>query len=194
MENNENQTEKNIDVTPPKSEEVKGNKFLQMLKKRKHFIAPVILLLALLITILYYNVKISNLETSFSEEKKEYKEMFAEKMDSLMLDNAYDVSWIFSWSVRSEMLRDNKEQVGLLMNQFVKTANVSSVSMINPKGIIELSTDKKLEGNTYSDLSKLSNPAKKVENDLLILPITGLNETIGHLEIRFQNLTTAVDK
>lgn len=192
MENKESQEGNEVEVDKAKTQEVKENKFLKFLKKRKEFIAPVILLVVLLITILYYNIKVSTLESNFQEEKQEYQEKFTEQMEGLKLDHAYDVSWIFSWSVRSELLRDNKEQVSMLLNQFVKTSIVSTVSMINSEGVIELSTDKNLEGNDYEDQTRLIDPAKTVENNLLIIPLTGINETIGYLEVRFENMEVSI--
>jgi hypothetical protein len=186
----ENEINTEANETIIETGEPKMKKFFKFLKKRKAFIAPVLLALALLITVLYYRYTISKMESNFEQDKQEYKEMFADQMDSLRLDNAYDISRIFSWSVRSEYMRGNKEQVSLLLNHFVKTPNISSVSMINADGLIELSTDKKVEGNKYSDPSNLVNPPQKVENNSLIIPLTGINETLGHLEVRFEKMQT----
>ncbi len=128
------------------------------------------------------------METKFEADKKSYQEEFQEKLDILTVDNASALSMIFSWSVRSELLRGNKEQVGLLLNQFVKTENVKSVLFINKENIIELSTDKKREGNTYKEVAKLANAKGEIENNMVIIPIYGINETLGYVEVNFEDL------
>ncbi len=50
------------------------------------------------------------------------------------------------WSIRTEMLRGNMEQVNIYTNELVKEKNFDFIYMVDPEGTIIVSTDKKLEG------------------------------------------------
>lgn len=55
------------------------------------------------------------------------------------------------WSVRSELLRRNLEQVDVLISDLVKEKNMESIHLVDPAGVLFLSTDKKLEGQPAGD-------------------------------------------
>jgi hypothetical protein len=55
------------------------------------------------------------------------------------------------WSVRSELLRRNLEQVDVLISDLVKEKNMESIHLVDPSGVLFLSTDKKLEGQPAGD-------------------------------------------
>jgi hypothetical protein len=50
------------------------------------------------------------------------------------------------WSIRSEMLRGNMEQVNILISDMVKEKNFNYIHIIAPDGNVILSTNKSLEG------------------------------------------------
>lgn len=50
------------------------------------------------------------------------------------------------WSIRSEMMRGNMEQVNLLMTELVKDSHFQYIHLLETNGNVLLSTNKKLEG------------------------------------------------
>lgn len=50
------------------------------------------------------------------------------------------------WSIRSELMRGNMEQVGLLMTELVKNSHFQYIHLVGQNGNVMLSTNKKLEG------------------------------------------------
>ena len=51
-----------------------------------------------------------------------------------------------SWSVRTEMIKENFDQIDDYMQRYVKEPNVARVVLINHEGSVQIATDKKLEG------------------------------------------------
>lgn len=56
------------------------------------------------------------------------------------------------WSIRAEMLRGNMEQVNIFSSDIVKEQNIQFMYIINPAGEFIVSTDKKLEGKSATDM------------------------------------------
>jgi len=50
------------------------------------------------------------------------------------------------WSIRSEMLRGNMEQVNLLMSELVMDSHFQYINLVGKNGTVLLSTNKKQEG------------------------------------------------
>ena len=137
-------------------------------------------------TILFYNFKINKIESEFAEQKVVYEKVFHEKMDSVITENAYQLSRVFSWSVRAELIRGNNEQVSLLFNQFIKTPTIKKIALINPKTKeIIIASDKKIEGEFLNKLPNLTQHGDKVLNNEFFMSISGLNEQIGVLNITY---------
>ena len=99
----------------------------------------------------------------------------------------------FVWAVRTEMMQGNISQVNLYMNDLVKEKNFQSIAVINSKGIIISSTNKKDEGKAFSTIGKdtwlsSNNTAVENVNDSLLLmasPIMGFNNRLGTLFIKY---------
>ena len=72
------------------------------------------------------------------------------------------------WSIRSEMLRGNIEQVDLLITDLVKEKSVLYIHLVDTDGNVTLSTDKKMEGRPIDN--------EKIENAMLADSIVILNE------------------
>jgi hypothetical protein len=51
-----------------------------------------------------------------------------------------------SWSVRTEMIKENYDQIDDYMQRFVKEPHVNLVVLVNHEGSVQIATDKKLEG------------------------------------------------
>jgi hypothetical protein len=151
------------------------------------------LVLILICTIAFYQIRLSTVESEFIVEKNNYEQQTAIsyqiKMDSVNLDNAYRLSKVFSWSVRAELLRGNQEQVNILFGQFIKTPGIAKVSLIDPEtNKIILATDRKMEGEIFPDISILKNSETIIIDNRLSIAISGLNDVIGYLFYEFDNL------
>lgn len=56
------------------------------------------------------------------------------------------------WSIRAEMLRGNMEQVNIFTSDLVKEKNFQFIYLVDPAGMIIVSTDKKMEGQPVGDM------------------------------------------
>lgn len=174
-----------------------GNKFLDFLKRN---IVGVLLALALIIAIAWYSVKIRNTEKQYEKEKTELVtksknerseliSKYESEKDSLQIRNLESSSKIFSWAVRSELIRNNAENLNQLLNAFVKESGADLVQLIDPEtNIIRLSSDKKFEGLEYAQ--KLDYAITKQQTITeeggvkIITPVMGLNSALGILIVQ----------
>lgn len=93
------------------------------------------------------------------------------------------------WAVRSEMIRDNYDQINQYLNQFVKEQNMKVIVIAKPDGIIEVSTNKKLEGTSVTGVfpSSVLQEEKTMVSSLeggdimVVSPIMGISAKLGTL-------------
>jgi sensor histidine kinase regulating citrate/malate metabolism len=94
------------------------------------------------------------------------------------------------WTIRSEMLRGNMEQVNLLMSELVKDSHFQYIHLVGQNGIILLSTNKKHEGqpieneNVRSVLNADSTTVITEAKDTVITvisPVMGDDKRLGTL-------------
>src|SRR5665648_488198 len=113
---------------------------------KKHLL--VFSLLAIIICIILgFMIKINIMERSSLAEKELLVNLYENKMDSLSLSDMELTSRVFSWAIRSEMTRQNLEQVNLFIKRLVKEPNISKIQLIDPAtATVLLSSDKKEEG------------------------------------------------
>jgi hypothetical protein len=55
------------------------------------------------------------------------------------------------WSIRSEMLRNNMEQVNQLISDLIKNSQIQYIHLLDLDGTVKLSTNKKMEGQFITD-------------------------------------------
>ncbi|MFO7720523.1 MAG: hypothetical protein R6W85_08820 [Gillisia sp.] len=174
-----------------------NNRFLNFLKKN---IVAVLLAIILIIVLIWYSIKIGSIEKQYEEERTELvtksddeKSALITKhkseKDSLQIKNLESESRIFSWSVRSELMRNNTENLNQLVNAFVRESGADLVQLIDPKtNKVSLSSDKKFEGLDYPekiDYSLTEPHILKEEGGLkIITPVMGLNNAIGILIVQ----------
>jgi hypothetical protein len=99
------------------------------------------------------------------------------------------VTKTFVWSIRSEMIRDNYDQVGLYFNQLVKEDDrVTEIIAIDQKGRMVVSTNKRYEGKAFKSLYNetiLQSNDVNITHDgdvfTIVAPILALNSKIGTL-------------
>ena len=100
---------------------------------------------------------------------------------------------VLSWAVRSELIRNNLDQVGLYLNEVVKTINADRIVLISEKGELLVSTDKRLEDAKGTEVypKEVINEHKiTIKSDvngkkLLVAPISDFNKRIAVLVVSY---------
>ncbi len=93
------------------------------------------------------------------------------------------------WAVRSEMIRENYDQINQYINQFVKEQNMKEIVVAKPDGIIMAATNKKLEGSsiegtfppTVLQLDKTTVTSMENGDFMVVSPVMGLSAKVGVL-------------
>jgi hypothetical protein len=174
-------------VTASKDENKPSSKIILFLKNNK---AATILSIALIVIISWFSIKLSSNESKFIDEKTQLISQHKIAIDSLKSRHLEVTTTVFSWSVRSELLRNNSESINQLISLFVKASGADLVQLINPEdNSISHSSDKKYEGNNYPDFNFTSTTMTILNegNDVkIITPIMGYNNLLGilYVEIR----------
>lgn len=111
--------------------------------------------------------------------------------------NNHDMLRLFTrpmvWSIRSEMLRGNKEQVDMLISDIVREDNFRNIFVVNAEGEILSSTNKRQEGQQATEFIEpemLAMDATTIvtgDDNVLTLysPILGFDRRIGTLVIEY---------
>ena len=163
-----------------------GKRIVNFLMNNK---LAVLLFIILIVVFAWLSIKNSQQERQFLQEKTELQTNYETKIDSLKVDYITFASEVFSWSVRSEMLRNNEENLNQLVSAFVKKSNVSLVQIVDMKDKkVILSSDKKYEGEAYTGNLDQSDSETVVQTNQegkqqIITPIMGFNSKIGILVV-----------
>lgn len=187
METNDKQLVRNEE----NSEVKKESKVLTFVKKHKFVFFLIVLIIILL---LWAVIKIQIVEKRFLKEKEQLVNLYEQRMDSLNLSNMELTSKVFSWAIRSEMTRQNMEQVNQFFSAFVKEPNIRKVQLIDPvTGTVLLSSDKKDEGtiNENATILQAEKPVRIIgeTGDVIINPVMGLDTRIGVLVIEIEKIS-----
>ena len=148
------------------------------------------LLLALLALFLWAFIKMAIMKNQFEKQTIELKTQCENKIDSLTALQLELTSKTFAWAIRSELTRDNKEQVNQFFASFIKESGVNKVEFVDATTAkVLLSTDKKDEGSMFGDqVALLTNKTIHFSNDSIlhvISPVMGLNNKLGILVIDY---------
>ena len=174
-------------VETKKESPKKENKFMKFIWKHKYYAG---LILVIFIISFWSFIKISLLKNDFNKQKQQITSTYELRLDSLNSERLLLTAKTFSWAIRSELLRDNQEQIDQFFNEFIKNPDIIKLQLINPETfVIEISTDKKDEGETNMSYKFITEQViKKDSTDFLIItPITGLNKKIGVFVMQFKN-------
>jgi len=151
----------------------------------------VFVLLCLLIAVVIAGfIRIKLLERSFDKQQEALRVRYENKVDSLLQSDRLTTAKVFSWAVRGELIRDNRDQVNQYFMNFIKEPGVKKIKLIDPvsaKAII--STDKKEEGLVFADPAIFTEEIAIRHHDSIIQiisPVMGLNEKIGILVIEYE--------
>jgi C4-dicarboxylate-specific signal transduction histidine kinase len=163
----------------------------------------VIIIISLLVALYIWDrAEDTRIEKKHKAEIENIKTRAGNTISDNNLNNIKTLTRVFSWAVRSEMLRNNMEQVDNYMTDLVKTADLNDISVIKTDGIVILSTNKKYEGNTYpgfvaSELNKINETVSKDDkngNIMSICPIIGLDSRLGTVVITYTPKTYNFDE
>jgi len=148
------------------------------------------LIAAIIIILLWAFIKISLLENRFKKETLKLKSDYENKIDSLTTRQLMLSSKVFSWAIRSELTRENKEQVNQFFLSFIKEPGVNKVEFVNSlDGKVTLSTDKKDEGSVFTNqVALITTETINFKNDSVlsvVTPVMGLNNKLGILLIEY---------
>lgn len=151
----------------------------------KHLLTILFALAA--ISVLFWGwFSMRSLKAQFQEEQALLRDSFETRIDTLQLEGMELTAKVLSWAIRSEVSRENIEQVNQFFLQFIKDAHVSKAQYIDAEtGAILISTDKKDEGTTILNPMVLKAEKQFAEQDSLhwriATPVMGLNQKLGVL-------------
>lgn len=166
-----------------------GEKFWKLI--RKHPLV-VILLLVILFLAIWFFFKTNSQKKAFHAEKSAIISNYENQIDSLKLSRIELATKTFSWAVRSDMMRNNIENINELFNQFIRTSDAKLLQLIDTKtNTVVLSTDKKFQGQRFTLPSFISLEIESTVSDSVstkvYTPIMGINEMLGLLIAEFEN-------
>jgi Ca2+/Na+ antiporter len=173
-------------ITPSNDQKPVSSLKVKVLNFLKKNIAAAVLIIILILVYIWFSVKIDNNRSHFENEKVQLITQHEIERDSLQIKSLEFASSVFSWSIRSEMLRNNMENLNQLLTVFVQESNASLVQIVNPETrVVILSSDKKYEGTEYSQEVnfEINHPVVVKDNQKIsiITPIMGFSKRIGVL-------------
>jgi Ca2+/Na+ antiporter len=198
---NQNNSDRNIpeekrpeDIKPADAEKQDeqntfGNRFWKLI--RRHPLV-FILLLFVIFLVIWGLFRINSQKKAFTKEKTELISTYENQLDSLKLNRIELATKTFSWAVRSEMMRNNIENINELFNRFIRTSDAKLLQLIDTKtNTVVLSTDKKFQGQRFTTPSFISLEIESTIRDSVstkvYTPIMGINEMLGLLIAEFEN-------
>lgn len=92
-----------------------------------------------------------------------------------------------AWSVRKELMHSNYGQIEEYFNEMIQRKGFGLIMLVDPSGIIRISTDRKLQGSSFSRYYPQMRLGVLVPvsyalpegKSLFVIPVMGLNEKIG---------------
>lgn len=168
------------DQKPVSGLNVKVSNFL------KKNIPAVVLTILLILVFIWFSAKIASNKNHFENEKMQLITQYEAERDSLKIKSLEFASTVFSWSIRSEMLRNNMENLNQLLTVFVQESDASLVQIVDPETrMVILSSDKKYEGIEYDkEINfEINEPVVIKDNQKISIttPIMGFSNRIGVL-------------
>lgn len=167
---------------PPQKE----NKIITYLKNNRTFTAALAIILILLVWMIINGW--SHRKSIRAEHEKLEKTIqdYEMRIDSLHQNGFENLLRIFAWSVRSELLRNNLEEVGRYANELLQISGIQKVSLADPSTrLIIFSTDKKEEGQPAMETVFVDIPGLRSKRDgnqiQTLLPVMGVDRKLAIL-------------
>ena len=140
----ENKTENQKQAVAAEKQQVNKGSFRSFVEK--HPVLFTVLVALFVVLVVYFWKELEGRQERRAVVKAASLQLMESKQEMLVLFCKPLV-----WSVRSELLRRNLEQVDVLISDLVKEKNMESIHLVDPAGVLFLSTDKKLEGQPAGD-------------------------------------------
>ncbi len=181
--------DKGTTPTPPPDKPSFFSKLLKAMNSNKPASAFAIALLVVIVWSLVVH------QSNKVQHQREVSKMVAEHsqaVDSLNIRNLELSARVFSWSVRSELMRKNTENLNQLFTVFVQESDANLVQLISVEdGTVTISTDKQFEGRPLDIKNLTELLAQRIVTDdngtTVYLQVMGFNEPIGILMARKSN-------
>jgi len=183
-----------VETSQSKTKNTFKDKIVAFFKNNK---AATVLTVLLLVVFIWFSIKIRINEKNFNNEKTQLITQYESKIDSLQIKHLEFATEVFSWSVRSELLRNNTENLNQLLSVFVRQSGADLVQLVNPKdNIVLLSSDKKFEGTSLETtaFSNLTSTTVYTEANSvkIVSPVMGFNDKIGVLIVELKSNDSAL--
>jgi hypothetical protein len=154
---------------------------------KKHAIS-LLLVVALLISILWGILSTQRSAKRYEKQIHEMTIRHTEMMDSMQIQQGELFISALSWATRSEMMRENLDQINNYFVEAIKNQNIEVIRIVNhSNGNVVLSTNKKDEGSTAEDefIRNAKEISSRTEGNTVtfVAPIFGFNQQLGVLVI-----------
>lgn len=161
------------------------NKFVELISNNKLVTALIFIIVILLA---YFLIRISVMENDYENKITTMEKTHKIQIDSLKISGLNQTVKVFSWAVRSEMMRNNLEEVNNLFLAFVQEKGIRMIDLIDPESSkIILSTDKKNQGTQVTNSAFLNvteqSVIKSEEKTYIVSPVMGINKMTGILVV-----------
>ncbi|MEI7503756.1 MAG: hypothetical protein WCJ61_10780 [Paludibacter sp.] len=175
-------------VTKKTTKKMKSNKIGIYVSNHKMVFT---LLLALVVVLLWAFIKMNLMNRSYEKQTAELKTSYETQMNSMTVQHMTLTSKVLALAVRSELTRNNKEQVNQFFMSIIKEPGINKVEFVDAKtSKVLLSTDKKDEGAVYPNQVALmtDETIQFTNNSILniISPVMGLNNKLGVLVMEYK--------
>lgn len=166
--------------------EPSGNNGNWFMKWVKNHMLITFLILIIIAGGLYLVIRMNINEKRASNERLELITQYETRIDSLWITGMQRTVQVFTWAIRSEMTRENMEQVNQFFTNFIHEPGVIRILLISPtNGNVILSTDRKDEGTRITDQDILQ--AERIFSvhsetvTRIVTPVMGLDTRLGIL-------------
>ena len=155
--------------------------------KRK-LIWPAVVLLVFIGMYAWRAISFRALTATHQERERTVVERTRWVIDSVRADAHLRDARLLGWAVRSEALRNNMEQVEQYFMAYVREPAVQRVSLIGTDGLVKVSTDGKLLGQTFELPSAADGPSVEVIDGRTqtFVPVLGVESLLGTILIEQQ--------
>lgn len=162
-------------------------------KRNKWLVAAGVVILLFAGLWIWKAIQISNLKEENAKQQEATKQQANEMIASANTRYLKLLAKPYVWAIRAEMMKGNVEAVNLYAIDMVKEKNFRTITVVDDKGTVISSTDKKLEGKPYtymgeaSHLNADSTIVDKQGDDVfnVVSPVMGFNKRMGTLVITY---------
>lgn len=165
-------------------------------KEGKRLVITIIIALVLIAGLwAWKTIQINHIRDQAQKEQLQLQEKVKSQMREIDENNLKVLAKPFVWAIRTEMLKNNVSQIALYINDIVKERSFQKINIVNEKGIVILSTNKKEEGGKSSmteggiTLSAENTEVSKLNDSIMTMssPIMGFNSRLGTLLINYSS-------